>query len=222
MAGLLIIGDVTDVMLARFGDKFDIHKFSDLPDPLAWAAQNGGQIEYVATNGHDGIQSELMAALPNLKAISCYGVGYDSIDAVMARERGVIVTHTPNVLNAEVATTALLLLMSCYRELLRDDAYVRSGKWEKDGNAPLTRSMDNQTIGILGLGRIGQAIADKLAPFGTTIVYHSRNRKDVAYRYYENLVEMAGDVDALICITPGGPSTNKNAASPTCGRCLSC
>ena len=146
--------------------------------------------------------------LPNLKAISCYGVGYDAIDAVGARERGVVVTHTPNVLNAEVATTTLLLLMSCYREVLRDDAYVRSGKWESDGNAPLTRSMDHQTIGILGLGRIGQAIADKLAPFGTTIVYHSRNRKDVAYRYYDNLTEMAGDVDALICITPGGPSTN--------------
>ncbi|MEP2029165.1 MAG: 2-hydroxyacid dehydrogenase [Paracoccaceae bacterium] len=209
MAELLLIGEATDVMLTRLGDRFEIRKFADLSDPLTWVAQNGEQIEYVATNGHDGIKPEVMAALPNLKVISCYGVGYDAIDTAMARERGVIVTHTPNVLNAEVATTALLLLMSCYRELLRDDAYVRSGRWDKDGNAPLTRSMDNQTIGILGLGRIGQAIADKLAPFGATIVYHSRNKKDVAYRYYDNLTEMAGDVDALICITPGGPSTNR-------------
>lgn len=207
MTDLFMIGGATDVMLARLREKFAIHRAADMADPLAWLAENGGRIEYVATNGHDGVKPEIMAAMPNLKVISCYGVGYDAIDTVKARDRGVVVTHTPNVLNAEVATTALLLLMSCYREVLRDDAYVRSGKWESDGNAPLTRSMDNQTIGILGLGRIGQAIADKLAPFGTTIVYHSRNRKDVAYRYYGNLTEMAGDVDALVCITPGGPST---------------
>jgi lactate dehydrogenase-like 2-hydroxyacid dehydrogenase len=209
MTDLFMIGGATDVMLARLNEKFSIHKAVDMADPLAWLAENGGQIDYVATNGHDGITSEFMAAMPNLKAISCYGVGYDAIDTAEACKRGVVVTHTPNVLNAEVATTALMLMMSCYRELLRDDAHVRSGKWETGGNAPLTRSMDNQTVGILGLGRIGQAIADKLAPFGTTVVYHSRNKKDVEYRYYDGLIEMAGDVDALICITPGGPSTNK-------------
>ena len=118
-------------------------------------------------------------------------------------------THTPDVLNEEVATTALLLMLSCYREVLRDDAYLRSGDWQAKGNAPLTRSADNQTVGILGLGRIGQAIADKLAPWKSKIVYHSRNRKDVAYTYYDNLTTMAKDCDVLICITPGGPSTNK-------------
>ena len=209
MADLFMIGGATGAMLARLGEKFAIHKATDMADPLAWLAENGGRIEYVATNGHDGIRNDLIAAMPNLKAISCYGVGYDAIDTAEALARGVVVTHTPNVLNAEVATTALLLLMSCYREVLRDDAYVRSGKWESSGSAPLTRSMDNQTVGILGLGRIGQVIADKLAPFGTNVVYHSRNKKDVDYRYYDSLTEMAGAVDALICITPGGPSTNR-------------
>jgi lactate dehydrogenase-like 2-hydroxyacid dehydrogenase len=100
-------------------------------------------------------------------------------------------------------------MLSCYREVLRDDAYVRSGDWETKGGAPLTRSADNQTVGILGLGRIGQAIADKLAPWGTNIVYHSRTKKDVAYTYYDSLLAMAHDSDVIICITPGGPSTNK-------------
>ncbi|WP_299964841.1 2-hydroxyacid dehydrogenase [uncultured Roseobacter sp.] len=209
MAQLLLIGGATDETLTRLGDAFTIHKLSEMDDPQAWLDANGEGITHVATNGHDGVKPDYMAAMPNLKAISCYGVGYDAIDTEAARARGVVVTHTPNVLNAEVGTTAVLLMLACYRELLRDDAYVRSGRWEAEGNAPLTRSADNQTVGILGLGRIGQAIADKLAPWGTEIVYHSRSKKDVSYRYYGDLTEMARDVDVLICITPGGASTNK-------------
>jgi len=163
----------------------------------------------VITNGHDGVNPELMTSLSNLKVISGYGVGYDAINVTEAARRNIHVAHTPSVLNQEVATTALLLLLACYRELLRDDAYVRSGDWSAKGNSPLTRSMDKKTIGILGLGRIGQAIADKLAPWDTTVVYHSRTKKDVPYRYFGNLTEMARSCDALICITPGGPSTHK-------------
>lgn len=202
MADLLQIGGITDAMRERLDARFTVHKLSDGSYPAE-------AITHIATNGHAGVPADVMAALPNLKMISCYGVGYDAIDVNAAKARGVMVTHTPNVLNAEVATTAVMLMMACYRELLRDDAWVRSGDWETKGNAPLTRSVDNQTVGILGLGRIGQAIADKLAPFGTTVVYHSRSEKDVPYRYYGNLEEMARDVDCLICITPGGPSTNK-------------
>ncbi|MFK7763461.1 MAG: 2-hydroxyacid dehydrogenase [Roseobacter sp.] len=202
MADLLQIGGITDVMRSRLDAAFSIHKLSDGGYPAE-------AITHIATNGHDGVPADVMAALPNLKMISCYGVGYDAIDVAAAKARGIMVTHTPNVLNAEVATTAVMLMMACYRELLRDDAWARSGNWECKGNAPLTRSVDNQTVGILGLGRIGQAIADKLAPFGTTIVYHSRSPKDVSYTYYADLTEMAAAVDCLICITPGGPATNK-------------
>lgn len=170
---------------------------------------NAEDITHIVTNGHDGVKPELMASLPNLKVISGYGVGYDAVDADEAARRGIIVTHTPNVLNEEVATTAVLLTLMCYREALRDDAHARTGAWEAKGGAPLTRSPDNQTIGILGLGRIGQAIADKFAPWNPTIVYHTRSKKDVPYTYYDSLVAMAHDCDILICITPGGPSTNK-------------
>ena len=202
MPDLLQIGGITDVMRERLEQAFTINKLADGDYPSE-------KITHVATNGHDGVPADVMSALPNLQMISCYGVGYDAIDVDAAKAKGVMVTHTPNVLNAEVATTALMLMMACYRELLRDDAWVRSGSWEAEGNAPLTRSVDNQTVGILGLGRIGQAIADKLAPFGTKIVYHSRRKKDVDYQYYESLKDMAAAVDCLICITPGGPSTNK-------------
>jgi lactate dehydrogenase-like 2-hydroxyacid dehydrogenase len=200
MPDLLQIGGVTEVMRTRLEAAFTVHQLDDF-DPE--------KITHVVTNGHDGVNPELMAALTNLKVISGYGVGYDAVDADEAARRGIIVTHTPNVLNQEVATTAVLLMLACYREVLRDEAYVRSGQWEAKGNAPLTRSADGQTVGILGLGRIGQAIADKLAPWDATIVYHARNKKDVPYTYYGNLREMAQACDVLICITPGGPSTNK-------------
>lgn len=200
MADLLQIGDVTDAMKARLSAAFSIHRLEDF-DP--------DKITHVITNGHDGIDPELMASLSNLQLISSNGVGYDAIDTAEAARRGINVTHTPNVLNAEVATTAILLMLACYREVLRDDAYVRSGKWEQHGNAALTRSADNQTVGILGLGRIGQEIAHKLAPWNAKILYHARTKKDVPYAYYDNLTAMALDCDVLICITPGGPLTQK-------------
>jgi lactate dehydrogenase-like 2-hydroxyacid dehydrogenase len=202
MPDLLQIGGITAVMKDRLEAEFTLHALADGEYPAE-------AITHIATNGHDGVPADVMASLPNLKMVSCYGVGYDAIDVQAARARGIVVTHTPNVLNAEVATTAVMLMMACYRELLRDDAWVRSGNWEAKGNAPLTRSVDNQTVGILGLGRIGHAIADKLAPFDATIVYHSRSKKDVDYQYYDDLVDMARDVDCLICITPGGPSTQR-------------
>ena len=209
MADLLLIGGATPQMLERLEAAFTIHRLADAADPAAWLVEYGAKIHYVATNGHDGVKPDYIKAMPNLKLISCYGVGYDAIDTRLARAGGIMVTHTPNVLNAEVASTALMLMLACYRNLLADDAHVRSGDWETNGNAPLSRSADNQVVGIVGLGRIGQAIADKLAPFNATILYHSRSQKMVPYQYYGSLVDMAQAADVLICITPGGEETNK-------------
>ena len=209
MADLLLIGGATPQMLERLEATFTIHRLADAADPAAWLVEHGAKIQYVATNGHDGVKPDYIKAMPNLKLISCYGVGYDAIDTRLARAGGIMVTHTPNVLNAEVASTALMLMLACYRNLLADDAHVRSGDWETNGNAPLSRSADNQVVGIVGLGRIGQAIADKLAPFNATILYHSRSQKMVPYQYYGSLVDMAQAADVLICITPGGEETNK-------------
>lgn len=198
MPDLLQIGMITEAMRDRLAEVFTIHQLDDY---------DAEKITHIVTNGADGVDPALMAALPNLRIISGYGVGYDAVDADEAARRGIIVTHTPNVLNSEVATTAVMLMLACYRELLRDDRWVREGMWEANGAAPLTRSPDNQTVGILGLGRIGQAIADKLAPWNPTILYHARSKKDVPYAYYDDLIAMARDCDTLICITQGGQGT---------------
>jgi lactate dehydrogenase-like 2-hydroxyacid dehydrogenase len=111
------------------------------------------------------------------------------------------------VLNDEVADTALMLWLAVSRELLPSERWARSGEWEAKGAYPLTRSIRNRTVGILGMGRIGQAIAETIQPFNPTILYHTRSKKDVPYEYVSDLVEMARRSDVLIVITPGGPAT---------------
>ncbi|MEL6914415.1 MAG: 2-hydroxyacid dehydrogenase [Pseudomonadota bacterium] len=202
MTECLLYGDVTEAMRAALAPHMTL-----VPRDGLDLATEGARFDYVLTNGGLGISRRDMAALPRLALISCYGVGYDAIDAREAARRGVIVTHTPDVLNAEVATTALMLMLACYREILRDEAWARSGDWSARGAAPLTRSADHQRVGLVGMGRIGQEIARKLAPFSPVIHYHSRTRKDVPYTYEANLVEMARKVDCLIVITPGGAET---------------
>lgn len=199
MPDLLQIGGITDTMRDRLSEHFTIHKLDD-------AAYPAEAITHIATNGHDGVPADVMAACPNLKMVSCYGVGYDAIDTKAAADRGILVTHTPDVLNAEVASTTILLMLASFRNFLADEAHARSGAWEQ-GGAPLSRSADNRRVGILGLGRIGQAIADKLAVFNADIHYHTRTKKDVPYTYHASLTDMAQAVEVLICITPGGPST---------------
>lgn len=204
---LLIIGDVTEAMTARLNSAYDLHVLPEIADVPGWISTHGAATTQVLTNGHWGVPADIMDGLPNLRMVSCYGVGYDNIDTATCVARGVMVTHTPDVLNAEVATTALMLLMACYRELLRDEAFARSGDWEAKGNAPLTRSLDGRTIGILGMGRIGQEIARKLSVFDPEILYHTRTPKDVPFEHVADLTEMARRAEALIVITPGGAAT---------------
>ncbi|MFT4962026.1 MAG: lactate dehydrogenase-like 2-hydroxyacid dehydrogenase [Paracoccaceae bacterium] len=204
---LLMIGNGTDRMMARLNADFTPHLLGEIDDLAAFLAKTGPSVEYVMTNGHAGLRADIMDNLPNLKVISSYGVGYDAIDTDACAARGIVVTHTPGVLNDEVANTAIMLWLAASRRLVQADNYLRAGRWLAEGAYPLTRSVQDRTVGILGLGRIGQAIADRLGVFNATIVYHSRTKKDIAYRYYDDLTAMAADCDVLICITPGGEET---------------
>lgn len=200
MPDLLQIGGITDAMRNRLEERFTIHQSTgDYP---------ADAITHIVTNGHDGVPADILAKCTNAKVAASYGVGYDAINTDACVERGIIVTHTPDVLNAEVATTAIMLMLTSFRNFMADEAHARSGNWERQGNAPLSRSADNRRVGILGLGRIGQAIADKLKAFDANIHYHTRSEKDVPYTYHANLVDMAKAVEVIICITPGGPATH--------------
>src|SRR3984957_2851622 len=154
------------------------------------------------------IDDALLATLPKLQIISSFGVGYDHIDANAAARRGIVVTHTPDVLTEEVADTAVGLLLFTGRGLPRAERHVRAGQWPK-GHYPLSRAtLRNRTVGLVGMGRIGLAIARRLDAFGGPVVYHTRTKRpELAYRHYAGLTDMARDVDTLIVIVPGGGKT---------------
>ncbi|MGN6116402.1 MAG: 2-hydroxyacid dehydrogenase, partial [Nitrobacter sp.] len=154
--------------------------------------------------------SAVPALLPKLEIISSFGVGYDHIDANYARERNIVVTNTPDVLTEEVADVALGLLIATLREFVKADRYVRSGLWATQKYPLSVGSLRDRKVGMVGMGRIGQAIARRLDAARVPVVYHSRNpAAGVSYQHYPNLMEMAKAVDTLIVITPGGASTLK-------------
>ena len=204
---LLVIGPVTDRMMSRLTERFSVHVLFDQPDRDAFLQAEGARFTAVATDGHYGLSPAPADLLPNLRIVSSYGVGYDAIDAVGLAAKGVIVSHTPDVLNDEVADTAILLWLAVSRRLVSADQWARSGKWVTDGVFPLTKTVQNRTVGILGFGRIGQTIAARAAMFNANVLYHARSPKDVPETYVSDPVELARKSDVLICITPGGPST---------------
>jgi lactate dehydrogenase-like 2-hydroxyacid dehydrogenase len=150
-----------------------------------------------------------MAKLPRLEFVSSFGVGYDNIDAKWAGTHGITVTNTPDVLNEEVADTAIALLLSTVRELSQAERFLRAGRWPAEQQYPLSKaSMRDRTVGMVGLGRIGKAIARRLEAMLVPIVYHSRRpQQGVPNRHYPKLVDMARDVDVLMVIIPGGKET---------------
>ena len=204
---LLQIGGITDRMRDALAPHFDIDILFDQEDRAGFLKAHGADYPAILTNGHWGVPEDVEAATTNLKVVSSYGVGYDAIDADAFAARGILIAHTPDVLNDEVANTFVMLWLVVSRALLPADRHARSGKWESDGNFPLTRSVQNRRVGILGLGRIGQTIADRCEAFGADIHYHSRSRKDVAFTYHDSAVSLADAVEVLVAITPGGPET---------------
>ncbi len=146
--------------------------------------------------------------LPRLEIIANLGVGYDGIDLVAAADRGVIVTNTPDVLTEEVADTTIGLLLMTVRELSAAERHLRAGRWPTTGPHPLSASLRDRTVGIVGLGRIGLAIARRLDAMKVPVVYHTRHpRPDVPYRHYADLRRMAADVDVLLTIVPATAET---------------
>ncbi|TWF51993.1 2-hydroxyacid dehydrogenase [Neorhizobium alkalisoli] len=202
---IFVPGRINPRVLDRLKTVFDVINGS--VDALD--ADQKNRVRGIAVSGK--CDAAMIDAFPNLEVISSFGVGYDGTDTAKAAERGIIVTNTPDVLNDEVADTAIALLLNTLRQLPRAENYLREGRWAKEGPFALSPlSLKGRSVGILGLGRIGLEIARRLEPFKVTIGYHTRSqRSDVGYTYYPSLKEMAGAVDTLINIAPGTPSTFK-------------
>jgi hydroxypyruvate reductase len=193
--------------MATLQSEFTAHLLSETPDREGFLKKHAVAVRGLATFGPMPVDGKLMDALPKLEIISNFGVGVDAINLDDAKKRRIIVTNTPDVLNDCVADTALALVLNTLRQLPQSEAYLRAGKWVARGAYPLTTSLGGKVLGILGLGRIGEAIAKRAAAFGMQIRYHNRNRKDVPYPYDPDAVTLARNSDVLMVVTPGGPQT---------------
>ena len=206
---VLLVGNKKPVIVHGLAGNVTLHPLLDAPDRKAFLKGLTDKVRaIVVAYTNERIGAEFMQRFPKLEQVSSFGVGYDHIDAKWAGSHGIIVTNTPEVLNEEVADTALGLLLCTVREFPQADRYLRAGKWLNKAY-PLTKAtLRNRTVGMVGMGRIGKAIARRLEAFGVPVVYHSRNpQPGVSYKYYPKLIDMARDVDTLLVIVPGGPST---------------
>jgi len=205
---VLVVAKLWAPMMEALHGAFRVHDRLHETDPAAFAAV-APRVRAIAASGESKLPREMIARMPALELISVFGVGYDGIDVAAARERGVAVTNTPEVLNDEVADLALALVLSVARRIPQADRYVRDGRWP-GGPMPLARKVSGARLGIVGLGRIGKAIATRAQAFGMEIAYTARSEKpESGFRYLPTPRALAAEVDFLVVITPGGAGTRK-------------
>jgi lactate dehydrogenase-like 2-hydroxyacid dehydrogenase len=206
---VLLIGPRKPVMARGLDGVFDLIQLPEAKERESFFARSAPRVRGMAVAAtSERIDGPYMSRFPQLEIISSFGVGYDHVDAAWAGAHGVTVTNTPDVLTEEVADTALGLLLCTVRELPQAERHLRAGKWPQ-GDYRLSRAtLRNRTVGLVGMGRIGQAIARRLDAMRVPVVYHSRRpAAGIGYRHYPNLIDMARDADVLLVITPGGSAT---------------
>jgi D-3-phosphoglycerate dehydrogenase len=204
---ILVIGPYPASDLEPLERDYAAHRLWEAGDRGALIAQVAPRIRAVATRGELGADAALIGALPALEIISCYGVGTDAIDLISAKARGVRVTNTPDVLTKDVADMALALILALLRKIPQGDAYVRSGRWATK-NMDLATSLTGKTVGILGFGRIGRAVAQRAVAFETTIAYSDvAPAPGVAYAFCPDAVALAEVSDILVVTVAGGAAT---------------
>ncbi len=188
-------------------EAYVVHDRTHLEEDPAQFASVAPRIRGVAASGESKVSAALISRMPALEMISVFGVGYDGVDVAAARAKGIPVTNTPDVLTDDVADLGMALVLSVARRIPQADKFVRDGLWP-NGPLPLARKVSRARLGIVGLGRIGQAIARRAEGFGMSIAYTTRNRKaDCAYPWYPSAEALAREVDFLLVITPGGAAT---------------
>jgi lactate dehydrogenase-like 2-hydroxyacid dehydrogenase len=205
---ILYLGKFPDATVAELQRRYNVHHFALLPKPEDISADVAQRIRGVATEANRGLTRALLDKLPNVEVISVFGVGTDAVDLKAAKERGIPVTNTPDIIGPEVADLAIGMMLASARRIVEAEHYARSGDWAKKGPMPLGRSVGNKTLGVIGLGGIGRAIADRAAAFRMKVLYNAtREKEGVPYRFVGNLVELAKQSDYLMVACKGGPET---------------
>ncbi len=208
---LLVHGPRKPIVDSGFSDQFVLHHFETTGDlerltPDVAAKVRGMAITYNTVRG----DAKMLARFPKLEIVASFGVGYDHVDAAYARDHNIMVTNTPDVLTEEVADIAMGLLIATLREFVKADKYLRAGLWQTQQYPLSAGSLRDRKVGMVGMGRIGQAIARRIEASLVPVVYHTRNPvPGLSYQHYPDLMEMAKAVDTLVVIVPGGAGTAK-------------
>ena len=205
---ILQIGRMIPSAMTALEAAYTVHRYWEASDKAALLAEVGPRIRAIATDGHNGVPADVFAACKAIEVVSSFGVGYDGVDIAACKARGIKVTNTPDVLNDAMAEITVGLMISLARRLPQADHFVRQGGWRPGQNFGLTGELTGRMAGILGLGRIGKEIARRLQAMKMQVVYCGRSRQaDQPYPFYDDLLEMARDVDWLIGVVPGSPQT---------------
>ena len=194
------LGGLMPFVRAWLTERYAAPALADLEDPAG--------VVVAVVGGGAAVGAAEMDALPDLAAIANFGVGYDNVDVAEATRRGIVVSNTPDVLTDAVADLAVFLVIDVLRGITAADRFVRSGAWGRGERVPLTRDVRGSVVGVLGLGRIGTAAAERLEVFGAEVHYHSRSPKDVVWTYHATPTALAAASDVLLVLTPGGAGTD--------------
>ncbi len=205
---LLTVAKLAPFLMEPLQRAFNVHDRLHEGDAEAFA-RVAPSLRAICGSGESKVGAELLAKLPALEIVSIMGVGYDGVDVAACKARGVVVTHTPDVLNDDVADLALALALNIARRIPQADCHVRAGRWP-EGNMPLATKMSGARMGIVGMGRIGQAIAQRARGFGMSVAYTARSAKPgLPYTFHDQVAALAAQSDFLVVITPGGAATRK-------------
>ncbi|MDE1151110.1 MAG: 2-hydroxyacid dehydrogenase [Micavibrio sp.] len=206
---VLVTGPIPAAQLEELEEIYTIHRLWQAEDPEAKLAELRNNITAIVSTAFFGVSARIIKAFPNLEIISHFGVGYDNVDVAAAKERGIVVTNTPDVLTDDTADIGIGLTLCVFRRLVEGDIYVRSGQWAIKGKLPLGRALRGRKMGIVGLGRIGQAVAKRAEAFGIDVSYYGQRRKEgVNYPYHAGLEQMAEAVDILMVTCPYNTATH--------------
>ncbi len=200
--------------MSRLEKRYTLHRFDLAEDKQDFLAEYAPRCRAIVTNGHEPVTRTIIDQMPKLGLVSCFSAGFDAFDLAAMAEHGVALTNTSQALCDDVADTAIMLLLAARRGLVPAEAWVRTGDWAEKGAFPLQRSLKGGRLGIVGMGTIGQAIAERAKVFGQEVTYWNRRPKDLPWNFEPDLIQLARDSDALIVIVAGGEGTRHLIDAP--------
>ena len=186
---------------------YTLHRYDKADDADAFLAEVGPKCEAVVLNGHTPLTRKHLEYLPKVGIVTCSSAGFEDIDDVALRDRGIALTNSSDALLDDVADVALMLTIAARRQLIAAHEYVRSGAWGREGMYPLLSSIKGKRAGLVGFGKIGQAIARRFEPLGLDIGYTARSAKSSPHTFFPDTLSLAGWADILVAILPGGAET---------------